>query len=713
MNTLKALLFPKSVAIIGASRSPKKVGAIALKNIIASGFKGKIYPVNPKEKEIAKLTCYSDITSLPQKPDLAVIAVPAPIVIPVLEQLGQANIKNAVIFSAGFKEIGEAGLEREQQLISLAKKYQLNILGPNCLGFANNSCPINVTFAQVVKQPGNLRFLSQSGAIASSIFDWFEASHLGFDQFITLGNKSVLTENDFLQYWLDHDKENSNKDLAAAQPVAMYLESISHGRTFTKLATKLSQKQPLIILKPGKSQAAAKAMQSHTGAIAGSDAVLDQVLRQAGVIRCDGPEELFDLSRSFSWQNAPLGPNVAVVSNAGGPGVISADVISEVGLQLAEFDPTTKAELVAKLPREASILNPVDVLGDALGQRYEDAIEIVLGKDCVHALLIILTPQVMTQISQTAEMIGKVAAKFDKPVVCSFMGGKNISKGEKVLNSYHIPSFRFPERAIKALAKMWWWQQWRQTQGQFSKTTTTKMIDQNKVKQVIDKATSQNRPTLDSFETNQLFKAAKITIPPTALAKTPSQAQHFARIHGFPVVLKMISHKLLHKTEMKGVVTKIKNRDHLESVYSQMAEQIHQLEPDIKDTVKIQVQKQILDGVEIIAGIKRDPNFGPIVMFGAGGTLAELIADRNLHTLPLNSDQARFLIEHSKIYKILNGYRGQSPYAIDKLVDLLVKLAALAQHTPQLSEIEINPVIVTHDNVWAVDGKTILAENKS
>jgi len=335
--------------------------------------------------------------------------------------------------------------------------------------------------------------------------------------------------------------------------------------------------------------------------------------------------------------------------------------------------------------------------------------DIVLQKDYVHALMVILTPQVMTQISKTAQLIGELSQKHEKPIMCSFMGGSNVKKGERILNKYKIPSFRFPERAIKVLATMWWWQQWRQTQNQFKKASSPMIkIKQDTVDKIVEKAQNENRQALDSFETNKLFKAVNITIPATTQVQTPSQAQHFAQTHGFPVVLKMISHKLLHKTEIKGVVTKIKNRDHLESTYCQMSEQIHHLAPDIKETVKIQVQKQIVDGVEVIAGVKRDPNFGPVLMFGAGGTLAELIQDRNLHALPINKAQAKFLIENSKIYKVLKGYRGQAPYAIDKIVDLLVKLATLAQDTPQISEIEINPVIVTHDKVWAVDGKTVL-----
>lgn len=463
-GNLSKLFSPKSVAVVGASREANKIGGIVVKNILDSGYKGLVYPVNPKAEKIEELKCYPDYSSLPKVPDLAVVAIPAQFVIEALEQVGEKGTKNVVVFSAGFKEIGDEGEELERQLVEVARKYEINLLGPNCLGFVNNLTPVNVTFGQVVSNPGNLRFVSQSGAIASSIFDWFEATGLGFSEFVTLGNKSVISENEVLEYWLgqkrDLVEEQFGKGLSGVWPVGLYLESIVDGKKFMELVAEIVKLDPVFVLKPGKSEAAAKAMQSHTGALAGEDAVFDQALAQVGAIRCESLEDMFELSRAFAWEVAPKGPRVVVVSNAGGPAVISADAVGEVGLELAPIDDGTLTQLREHLPRAASVKNPVDVLGDALAQRYADAIEIVMKEERVDALVVILTPQVMTQIEETAELIAKASAKYpDKPIMCSFMGGTHVAAGEEILNKARIPSFRFPERAIKAVAAMWKWRE--------------------------------------------------------------------------------------------------------------------------------------------------------------------------------------------------------------------------------------------------------------
>ncbi|MCL5784088.1 MAG: CoA-binding protein [Patescibacteria group bacterium] len=454
---LTGLFFPKSVCVIGASRNQGKVGAIVLKNIIDSGFKGKIYPVNPNTSELDDLNCYKDVASLPEIPDLAVIAIPATQVLEVLKEIGEKGIKNAVVFSAGFKETGEEGERLEKELINIAESKNINVLGPNCLGFVNNLVPINVTFGEVAGQSGNLRFISQSGAIASSLFDWCKTNKLGFSEFITLGNKAVINENDILGYFQKHARKASpcEANLPGTLPIGLYLESISKGSQFLKLTSEIAKQDPIFILKPGKTEAASKAMQSHTGAIAVEDAVLDAALFQAGVIRCQTLEDFFDLSRSFSWNQSPKGDKVAIISNAGGPAVISADAVISEGLKLAEFDTETHEKLLEILPRYAGILNPVDVLGDALADRYANASEIILQNKEVDALVVILTPQIMTQIEQTADSLGRLSEKYQKPIFCSFIGGSLVLEGEQELNKLKIPSFRFPERAIWATGKMW------------------------------------------------------------------------------------------------------------------------------------------------------------------------------------------------------------------------------------------------------------------
>ena len=478
---------------MGASRDEKKIGHIVLKNIVNSGFRGQIFPINPKAENIIGMDCYKSYDKLPEIPDLAIISLPVELVLKTLESIAKKGTKNVIVFSAGFKEAGKQGEEMERKLRTAAEKLELNILGPNCLGFASTLSSLNATFSRVGGARGNLRFMSQSGALASGIFDWAKQNNIGFSEFITLGNKAVLNENDILRYWLGRQAEKNEVGLSKCQPVGMYLESLDAGKEFLELASKVSAKDPIFILKPGKSKQAQKAIRSHTGSMAGDDAVQDAAFDQAGIIRCEGVEDMFDLAKVFSWENAPRGPKVAVVSNAGGPAVISTDAIEKEGLQLATLSQKTLNKLSKNLPRAASVLNPVDVLGDALADRYQEAIADVLAEKGVDALVVILTPQVMTQIEATADLIGKLSAKYGKPIVCSFMGGNIIDKGEEILNKYKIPSFRFPERAIKALAKMWQWE---------NRKKTRKLKIENRRREVASKNNTKLEKIINSVEKN-------------------------------------------------------------------------------------------------------------------------------------------------------------------------------------------------------------------
>lgn len=711
MNDLKNFFCPRSVAIIGASRSPEKVGAIVLKNIIDSKFAGNIYPVNPNAQSINALTCYPDFTSLPEIPDLAIIAIPANSVLNALTKAGEKGVKNIVVFSAGFKETGGDGERLEKELVEVANKYGMQVLGPNCIGFINTACPINATFGQPVNRQGNIRFISQSGAIASSLFDWCGSTTLGFSEFITLGNKAVLNENDIMRYFLERQNapHPHEEGLSDVNPLGLYLESISDGSEFLKIIKEISKKDPVFILKPGKTQAAANAMRSHTGSIAGEDMVLEAALSQTGVIRCKTLDDFFDLSQSFAWENAPLGPRVAVISNAGGPAVISADAVIQEGLELAQFDIETQNQLARVLPRSASILNPVDVLGDALADRILEASEIILQTNQADVLMVILTPQAMTEIEKTAECIGNVSKKYQKPIFCSFIGGSLVLEGERKLNEYKIPSFRFPERAISAIGSMW---RWRKYQKEQEVSVTNEVLsvqpDLEYIKPIIQRAVQSGQKILDNIEGNIILLSSGIPTPATKIITDMNQAKNFAQGYGWPVVLKISSPGLLHKTDIGGVITQISDEEELRNAWDKLRQVIGNLQPEIRDSAKIQIQKDITNGVEVIAGVKRDPTFGLVLLFGAGGTLAELIVDRNLHLLPMEIPQARKLVQKSKIFSILKGYRGGSPYALDRLYELIVRLGKIAQSIPEILEIEVNPIIVTLNDTFAVDVKILL-----
>ncbi len=716
-SNLDTMFYPNSVAIIGASNDEKKLGSIVLKNIIDSGFKGDIFPLNLKESSILGLKVYKDYHNLPITPDLAMIAIPSEFILEVLDKIIKKGTKNVVIFSAGFKEAGEQGAALEEQLLNIVSKNKINLLGPNCLGFVNNLKPINATFGKVANIKGNLRFLSQSGAIASSVFDWAQDSEIGFSEFVTLGNKTNLNENHILRYFLEHDSlsENQEQGVSGLAPIGMYLESIIDGNEFIHVSREISKKNPIFVLKPGKSNESKEAMKSHTGSIAGEDYIFEVALKKAGIIRCDGIEDFFDLAKVFSWEKVPTGKNIAIVSNAGGPAVLSSDFIAQEGLKLVRFDQTTRNELESHLPRASSILNPVDVLGDALAQRYESAIKTLITDKDVDSLLVILTPQVMTQIEATAEIIGRLSFQYGKPIFCSFMGGSDISKGEKILNKFRIPSFRFPERAVRAIAKMSLWDEYKKSLNSISLDNQGNVLFNKKInnfepspesKQILANVINSNRKNLESFESNQMLKLFDIKTPVTAKCKSLDDAKIFVKANNFPVVLKISSPTMLHKSDDGGVVVGISSDEELTKSFEKLQKIINEM--GNTEFNSIQIQQQVSKGIELIIGSKKDSVFGNVLMFGAGGVLANLIEDRNLGLMPLSKAEIIKLIKLSKANKLIDGYRGDKSYDIDGLVDLIIKFQNMILSNPEILESDINPVILNDSGIWAVDGKIIL-----
>ncbi len=700
---LSKLFNPSSIAVVGASQFPEKVGAIALKNIILSKYSGKIYPVNPTISNVGSLKFYPTLSDLPEIPDLVVIAIPAKLVTNVLEECGLLGIKNVLIFSAGFKEAGKEGADLERKLIEVAHHFHLNILGPNCLGFASTDPSLNVTFGQVVTNPGNIRFISQSGALAASLFDWCQSTGLGFNNLTTIGNKSIVNENDILKYWLPALTLPNN----TLKPVSLYLESIADGQEFIKIIKQITPFNPVFMLKPGKSPSSVAAMRSHTGSIAGEDKVLAAALSEAGIIRCQELGDFFDLAQAFSWTSVPLGPGVAVISNAGGPAVLTADTISSLGLEMAVLSSQTREKLQESLPRMASIINPVDVLGDALAQRFGEALEIVLQEKSVDSVLILLTPQLMTQVEKTAEIIGSLSKKYPKPVICSFIGGSNTAPGQKILYHNQIPNYPYPERAVKVIASMWQWQKWRLSPLSIS-FPKSNLSHKLKIKEIINPALQIKLPTLDNQAASKLMEAINIPVPPSKLIQSYDEALLFSRENSFPLVLKMSAPGLLHKADVGGVITGLNSETELKAAFDEMTSSITTLSKDFSQKIEIQIQKQISGGIEVILGVKRDPTFGPVFLFGAGGKFAEIFADSNLTLLPLNLEKAKKIVQSSKVYKLLSGFRDDPPYKLDKLYQIMLTLGHLITDYPEIREIEINPLIITHENIWALDPKVLL-----
>lgn len=689
-RNLDRLFRPSSVAVVGASNNKQKLGAIILKSLIESGYLGNIYPINPKETSILRLPCYSIVTDLPQSPDLILIALPADLVPNQIELAGKIKAGGVVVYSAGFSESGEDGRVLQDQIKLLADKYSLPILGPNCLGFANLAVPINATFGKLPKTKGSIRLISQSGAIATGFFDWCNTTDLGLQDFVSIGNKVNLGEEDILEYFDNHQVDiGKTTNEAKVTPIGLYLESISDGEKLINIASKISSNNPIFALKPGKSSKARQAMQSHTGALAGEDSILETAFTKAGILRCDDLGEFFHLARALSWENAPLGPEVAVVSNAGGPAVLVTDQIEKKGLKVAEFSEQTNQMLAKILPRMASFHNPVDVLGDALANRFDQALDIVLAEKQVNSVIVILTPQLMTQISATAKIIGKYQTKYRKTILCSFIGGDTTKEGEEVLNKNRIPSLPFPEMAVNILAKMWQWQNWKN--NQIIKSNSSNKTSTPKTKDIL------------KLNGSEIMSLIGINTPASQYITDQHEANSFVSTYKFPVVMKIISQSMLHKTEAGGVITEINDYVKLEESWKKLKANTINL----NEKWSIEIQKEIQNGVEVIIGIKKDPNFGSVLLFGAGGKYAELMEDRNLLILPVNDIEIKQLIEKSKVFKFLNGYRNGDRFAIEKLTDAVIKLTQSIQYLDQIKEIEINPLIVTKDNVYAVDPKVI------
>ena len=698
---LNVFFNPKSIAVIGASRSPEKVGSIVLRNIINSGFKGDIYPINPNAPEINGKKCYPDIFSIPNGCDLVVISLPSEVALEVILQVAQKGIKNIVLYASGFKEIGEEGKVLEEKLLKLISDSGLNLLGPNCLGFVNNNIGLNATFGESVKDNGNIKFISQSGAIAASIFDWANSIGLGFGEFITIGNKSDINENDILGYFKSiSDREGESSNFS----IGMYLESITNGAEFIKIATELSKKHPIFIIKPGKTSAATSAMKSHTGSIAGEDDVLDAALKQAGIIRCLSMEDFFDITKTFAWSQIPSGPNVAIISNAGGPAVISADAIILEGLNLIEFNEATTSKLRKVLPRSASFHDPLDLMGDALAERYGHSAEIVIENSDVDYVLFLLTPQIMTQIEKTAEYISYVSNKYKKPIICSFIGGTNIFKGEEILNKNKIPVFKFPERAIKAIGTMWRYKQNLEIISNSNRDKSfeaiSKIQDEDEVRKIIQHSINEKHITLENIEADRLMNYVGIKTPASTYITKLEEAKIFVSQNNYPVVLKLSGQGMLHKLDAGGVITNIKNDQDLETAFNNIL-----AKTEMKN-LQIQIQKQVENGIEIILGMKIDPVFGYFMLFGAGGSFVEIILDKNIHLLPLNQLQAKNLILNSKINKMIQ----KLGIDIEVLSKVLVHFSKLEHIIPEAKEIEINPLILTKTDIWAVDSKVLMKD---
>jgi len=689
---------PRSVAIVGASRQEGKVGYEILANMIEAGYKGQIFPVNPKADEIEGLKCYSDLESIPETPELVLIIVPAKIVPIVMQQCAKIGTKAVVIITAGFKEVGEQGRALEKQVIQTARQARIRVIGPNCLGLIVPANNLNASFGGELPAPGGIAYLSQSGALLAAILDTANENGIGFSKLVSIGNKADVDELDIM--------EAVAAD-ADTKVIAGYLESITDGNNFVRQAEQISHIKPILLMKSGGTQAGAEAASSHTGSLAGSEVAYESAFERAGIIRCNSIKQQFDYAQAFASQPLPAGSRVAVITNAGGPGIMAADAVEREGLTFAKLDEGTVKKLAEKLPPAANLLNPIDVLGDALADRYEFAIDVVIDDPNVDAILVLLTPQAMTEAAATAEAIVKLTAKKPgKPVLACFLGAAKVRDGVAILRKGGIPQYDSPESAVDAIEAMIRYVNWRSRPKRVVKLFP---VNRRKVENIVERHLRQGVLDIGEAESKEILEAYGFVTPKGALAATADQAANIAQQIGYPVVLKIWSPDILHKSDVGGVKVGLTSEREVRDAFDLMIYRIPKKQPDAH-ILGVLVQEMCRQGKEVILGMHRDPHFGPLMMFGMGGIMVEVLKDVAFYLAPLTAQEAKQMLISTKTYKILQGVRGDEGVDIDRIAEGLQRLSQLVTEFPQIKEMDINPYVVGHEGTTpiAVDARITL-----
>jgi acetyltransferase len=704
---LDCIFAPKAVALIGATENPNSVGRTVLENLTKGGFAGPIYPVNPKRETVLGIKAYPSITAVPGKVDLVVVVTPPPSIPGIIKDCASVGVKGAIIISAGFKETGPAGLELERQVISEARKGEMRVVGPNCLGVMVPGWKLNATFAADMARKGSVGFISQSGALCTAVLDWSLKENVGFSAFVSIGSMADVGWGDLIFHLGDDPGTKS---------IVIYMESIGDARAFLSAAREVALTKPIIVIKPGRTSAAAKAAASHTGSLTGSDEVLQAAFQRAGVLRVENISELFDMAEVLSKQPRPQGPHLTVITNAGGPAVLATDMLITSGGQLSELSAASLAAYNAILPPTWSHNNPVDVIGDASPALYAKAVEIAAKDSKTDGLLVILTPQAMTDATGTAKELKPYAHLEGKPILASWMGADAVIAGEDILNAADVPTFKYPDRAARAFSYMW-----KYTENLRALYETPSLAEEKgdtaaahgQAEAMLKAIRNQGRTILTEFESKQLLAAHGIPTVETHIAKTEAEAIRQATSLGFPVVLKLYSETITHKTDVGGVQLNLRNATAVRRAYraiqaavTEKAGQEHFLGVTVQPMVK-------LEGYELIIGSSIDPQFGPVLLFGTGGQLVEVFKDRALALPPLNATLARRMMEGTRIFTALKGVRGRESVDIKALEQLLVRFSELVVSQPWIKEIDINPLIASPKRLLALDARVVLHDPKT
>jgi acetyltransferase len=674
--SFEKLLTPASIAVVGASANPDKVGYAVLNNIITGGYKGGIYPVNPKADEILGKKCFKTLSEIPGEIDCVVIVVKRDQVVPIMAECAEKSIKAVIIITAGFAETGEEGKRLQREISQIARQADMTVLGPNCLGIINPFFRLNASFGQPMGEPGPVAFISQSGALITAIQDIAASSRIGFSLLVSMGNKAALDE---VQLFENLRYNKSTKVIAA------YLEDISRGQDFMRVAERVGKQKPIVILKAGRTQAGARAASSHTGSLAGADAAYDSAFERTGVIRAD-----------------------AIVTNAGGPGIMMTDALEMAGLTVAKLDDDTVAKLRTLLPDAAAVRNPVDVLGDANGQRYGSAIDIMLASGSIDGLVVILTPQKMTDDVGTAQEIVRVSKQYNKPVLTCFMGADTVSKGVAILRENKVPQYPIPERTAKTMQEMVEYARYKVRQFRMVERFA---VNRNPVIKLLRSYRYRKAYEIGEFDAKAIMKAYNFDVPKGVLATTAAEAVRFASEAGFPLAMKISSPDILHKSDVGGVRIGLSNVAAVEDAFELMMLRIKRKMPNA-DIRGVLLEKMALGGKEVILGMKRDPQFGPMLMFGLGGIFVEVLKDVTFGLAPVTAEECRAMIESVKTYRLLKGVRGEKPVDIDAIVLNLQRLSQLVMDFPEIEEVDINPLKAGQegDGAVVVDARIILAK---
>jgi acetyltransferase len=704
---LDAIFAPHNVAVIGATETPGSVGRTVLWNLISNPFGGTVFPVNPHRPSVLGIKAYPDIATVPEPVDLAVVVTPARTVPGVIGECAKAGVQGTIVISAGFKEIGPEGAELERQILEQAQQARMRIVGPNCLGVMNTMTGLNATFAGAMARPGTVGFVSQSGALCSAVLDWSLQENVGFSAFVSVGSMLDVDWGDLIDYLGDDPR---------TQSIVMYMETIGDARSFLSAAREVAQTKPIIVIKPGRTEGAARAAASHTGSLTGSDEVLEAAFRRCGVLRVNRISDLFHMADVLSKQPRPKGPRLTILTNAGGPGVLATDALITGGAELAEPSEPTMRELNELLPPQWSHNNPVDVLGDASPERYAKALEIAAQDENSDGLLVVLTPQAMTDPTRTAEVLAPYAQATGKPLLASWMGGHDVEAGTAILNRANVPVFGYPDTAARMFSYMW-----RYAYNLKSLYETPAMPeeteegapDRRRAEEIINSVRSAGRTLLAEFESKQVLQAYGIPTVDTRIARSEGQAVAEAREIGFPVVLKVYSETISHKTEVGGVQLNLADEDEVRRAYRAIQHAVTGklgAQPGGKDFLGVAVEPMVNPGggYELIVGASIDSQFGPVVLFGAGGQLVEVFRDRSLALPPLNTTLARRMMEQTRIYGALKGVRGRKPVDLAALDRLLVRFSQLVVEQRWIKELDINPLMVSPEGLIALDARVLL-----